>query len=65
MAVHRRRTDVDELPLAGFTVAVTAARRREELTALLVRRGARVVEAPAIRIIATSDDEELLAATRA
>jgi uroporphyrinogen-III synthase len=56
---------VDELPLAGFTVAVTAARRREELTALLVRRGARVVEAPAIRIIATSDDEELLAATRA
>ncbi len=56
---------MDELPLAGFTVAVTAARRREELTALLVRRGARVVEAPAIRIIATSDDEELLAATRA
>jgi uroporphyrinogen-III synthase len=52
-------------PLAGYTVAVTAARRREELTALLERRGARVVEAPAIRIIATGDDEELLAATRA
>lgn len=51
-------------PLAGFTVAVTAARRREELVALLVRRGARVVEAPAIRIVPTHDDEELLAATR-
>ena len=45
-------------------MAVTAARRREELTALLVRRGARVVEAPAIRIIPTGDDEELHAATR-
>jgi uroporphyrinogen-III synthase len=55
----------DALPLAGFTVAVTAARRREELTSLLERRGARVVEAPAIRIISTQDDEELLAATRA
>lgn len=52
-------------PLDGFTVAVTAARRREELTALLVRRGARVVEAPAIRIISTADDDELLTATRA
>ncbi|MGI8537821.1 MAG: uroporphyrinogen-III synthase [Mycobacteriales bacterium] len=56
-------TDLE--PLAGFTVAVTAARRREELTALLTRRGARVVEAPAIRIVSTQDDEQLLAATRA
>ncbi len=55
----------EQLPLAGFTVAVTAARRREELTALLVRRGARVVEAPAIQIIPTGDDDELLASTRA
>jgi uroporphyrinogen-III synthase len=54
-----------ELPLAGFTVAVTAARRHEELTALLERRGARVVEAPAIRIVPTGNDELLLAATRA
>jgi uroporphyrinogen-III synthase len=53
------------LPLAGCTVAVTAARRREELTSLLERRGARVVEGPAIRIVPTSDDAELLAATRA
>ena len=59
------RSAADPLPLAGFTVAVTAARRREELTSLLERRGARVVEAPAIRIIPTGDDQELLAATRA
>jgi len=56
---------VEELPLAGFTVAVTAARRREELIALLERRGARVVAAPAIRIVPTGDDQELLATTRA
>src|SRR5688572_26400065 len=53
------------LPLAGYTVAVTAARRREELGALLDRRGARVVHAPAIRIVPLSDDAELVAATRA
>jgi uroporphyrinogen-III synthase len=56
---------VDALPLAGFTVAVTAARRREELIGLLQRRGARTVEAPAIRIIPTTDDDQLLAATKA
>ena len=56
---------MDELPLAGFTVAARDARRREELIALLERRGARVVEAPAIRIVSTGDDEELLATTRA
>ena len=53
------------LPLAGYTVAVTAARRREELVSLLERRGARVVCAPAIRIVPLSDDTELLRATRA
>ena len=53
------------LPLAGYTVAVTAARRREELGALLDRRGARVVYAPAIRIVPLADDAELVAATRA
>ncbi|MGY1814983.1 uroporphyrinogen-III synthase [Blastococcus sp. SYSU D00820] len=54
-----------ELPLAGYTVAVTAARRKEELGALLDRRGARVVHAPAIRIVPLADDAELVAATRA
>jgi uroporphyrinogen-III synthase len=55
----------DLLPLAGYTVAVTAARRREELGALLDRRGARVVYAPAIRIVPLADDDDLVAATRA
>jgi uroporphyrinogen-III synthase len=52
------------LPLAGYTVAVTAARRREELGALLARRGARVLYAPAIRIVPLADDAELVSATR-
>lgn len=51
-------------PLAGYTIGVTAARRREEFGAALERRGARVVYAPAIRIVPLADDAELLAATR-
>jgi uroporphyrinogen-III synthase len=50
-------------PLAGFTVAVTADRRRDELATLLERRGARVVVAPALRIMPLPDDLELRAAT--
>ncbi|MBQ1082428.1 uroporphyrinogen-III synthase [Nocardiopsis sp. B62] len=46
-------------PLAGFTVAVTAARRAEELSALLRRKGAQVVAAPALRIVPLSDDQRL------
>lgn len=53
----------DVKPLAGFTVGVTAARRAEELGALLERRGAEVMHAPALRILPLSDDSELLAAT--
>ncbi|WP_245159087.1 uroporphyrinogen-III synthase [Blastococcus sp. TF02A-35] len=60
--VREQTTEV--LPLAGYTVAVTAARRAEELGALLDRRGARVVHAPAIRIVPLADDAELVAATR-
>jgi uroporphyrinogen-III synthase len=51
--------------LAGFTVAVTAERRRDEMAALLTRRGARVVSAPAISIVPLIDDEALHAATAA
>ncbi|MFE1956325.1 uroporphyrinogen-III synthase [Streptomyces sp. NPDC059524] len=51
-------------PLAGFTVGVTAARRADELGALLRRRGAAVLHAPALRIVPLSDDSELLAATK-
>lgn len=50
--------------LAGFTVGVTATRRREEFGALLERRGARVVSAPAIRLVPLAEDTDLLAATR-
>ncbi|MFE0461560.1 uroporphyrinogen-III synthase [Kitasatospora sp. NPDC058965] len=50
-------------PLVGYTIGVTAARRREELVALLRRRGARVVEAPALRIMPLEDDEALRRAT--
>ncbi|MFF1766374.1 uroporphyrinogen-III synthase [Streptomyces sp. NPDC058249] len=51
-------------PLSGFTVGVTAARRADELAALLQRRGASVVHAPALRIVPLADDSELLAATK-
>lgn len=51
-------------PLAGFTVGVTAARRADELGAMLARRGAAVLHAPALRIVPLADDAELLAATR-
>jgi uroporphyrinogen-III synthase len=50
-------------PLAGYTVGITAARRREEFGAALERRGAKVVYAPAIRIVPLADDSELRAAT--
>ncbi|MEV0649672.1 uroporphyrinogen-III synthase [Phytomonospora sp. NPDC050363] len=50
-------------PLTGYTVAVTAQRRSDEQTAMLVRRGARVVAAPTVRIVPLSDDRDLRAAT--
>ncbi|WP_030452349.1 uroporphyrinogen-III synthase [Herbidospora cretacea] len=50
--------------LSGFTIGVTATRRREEFSALLERRGARVVRAPAIRLVPLSEDADLMAATR-
>ncbi|MER6572003.1 uroporphyrinogen-III synthase [Streptomyces sp. NPDC001093] len=55
---------VEPGPLAGFTVGVTAARRADELGALLQRRGAAVLHAPALRIVPLADDGELLAATK-
>jgi uroporphyrinogen-III synthase len=50
--------------LEGFTIGVTADRRRDELAALLERRGARVVVAPALRIVPLHDDSQLREATR-
>jgi uroporphyrinogen-III synthase len=45
--------------LAGFTVAVTSDRRRDELAALLQARGARVVLAAAVRLVPVADDDVL------
>ncbi|WP_312880560.1 uroporphyrinogen-III synthase [Actinokineospora xionganensis] len=50
-------------PLAGYTIGVTAARRADELGALMERRGATVLHGAAIRIIPLADDSDLLAAT--
>ncbi|WP_129287295.1 uroporphyrinogen-III synthase [Streptomyces sp. GZWMJZ-114] len=50
-------------PLSGFTVAVTADRRAEDLLALLRRRGARVLHGPAMRTVPLEDDAELRAVT--
>lgn len=54
----------DVLPLAGYTVGVTAERRADEFGALLARRGAVVLYGPAIRIEPLADDAELSAMTR-
>lgn len=52
-------------PLAGFKVGVTAARRAEEQIALLERRGAEVIHAPALSVDPNQIDEvALLAATK-
>jgi uroporphyrinogen-III synthase len=51
------------MPLAGCVVAITADRRREEFTALLERRGARVIATPTMRIKPIEDDAPLRAAT--
>ena len=51
-------------PLAGFTVGITAARRKEEFAAALERRGAKVISAPAIQIVPLADDSQLREATR-
>lgn len=47
------------VPLTGYRIAVTSARRAEELCALLRRHGAEVFNAPAINMIALPDDDEL------
>lgn len=54
----------DPGPLAGYTVGITAARRREEFGAALERRGAAVAYGPAIRIVPVADDSTCEALTR-
>jgi len=50
--------------LSGYTIGVTSDRRRDELGTLLEQRGARVVIAPALRMVPIADDAELRTATR-
>jgi uroporphyrinogen-III synthase len=54
----------DSAPLTGYRIAVTSARRSEELCALLSRQGAEVCSAPAINMIALPDDDELHSNTK-
>jgi uroporphyrinogen-III synthase len=55
---------MDDQPLAGFRIGVTAARKVEEQVALLERRGARVERAPALSLDPNHlDDADLRAAT--
>lgn len=58
-------SEPDWAPLTGFRVAVTSARRAEELSALLRRRGATVTSAAAIAMVPLPDDDELRAHTQA
>ncbi len=55
----------DWSPLTGFRVAVTSARRADELAALLRRRGATVTSAAAIDMVPLPDDDELRRYTEA
>lgn len=58
-------SEPDWAPLTGFRVAVTSARRAEELSALLRRRGATVTSAAAIAMVPLPDDDELRGHTQA
>ncbi|HEX7322929.1 MAG TPA: uroporphyrinogen-III synthase [Mycobacterium sp.] len=54
-----------QAPLTGYRVAVTSARRADELCALLHRQGATVCAAPAIVLSDLPDDHELHRQTEA
>ncbi len=58
-------SEPDWAPLTGFRVAVTSARRADELTALLERRGATVTSAAAIAMVPLPDDDQLREHTEA
>lgn len=51
--------------MAGHTVLITAHRRSDELAEAFARRGATIRHAAAMSIVEHSDDEQLLADTRA
>ncbi|MBO0839388.1 MAG: uroporphyrinogen-III synthase [Sciscionella sp.] len=55
--------ELPQLPLAGFTVGVTADRRGQELVDLLRRKGSTVIHGPAMRTVPIVDNQQLRAAT--
>ena len=54
---------MDDAPLAGLTIGITAERRAEEQASMLRARGARTLWGPTLRVFTIADDEELRAAT--
>ncbi|HYX44883.1 MAG TPA: uroporphyrinogen-III synthase [Acidimicrobiales bacterium] len=54
---------MDDAPLAGLTIGITAERRAEEQASLFHARGARTLWGPTLRVFTIADDEELRAAT--
>src|SRR5438105_680308 len=50
---------MDELPLAGRTVGITADRRWREQADLFVKRGATILHGPTMRTVDLSHDEPL------
>ncbi|WP_299038276.1 uroporphyrinogen-III synthase [uncultured Pseudokineococcus sp.] len=57
--------ELDRAQLLGVTIGVTSDRRSDELIGTFTRRGAQVVHAPTMRIVPVTEDEDLLADTRA
>lgn len=55
---------MDDSVLLGFTVGITASRRRDELRKAFEKRGAKVVVGSSIEIVPLERDEELKVATR-
>jgi uroporphyrinogen-III synthase len=54
---------MDDAPLTGLTVGITAERRAEEQASMLRSRGARTLWGPTMRVFTIAEDEELRAAT--
>ena len=54
---------MDDAPLAGLTIGITAERRAEEQASMLRARGAETLWGPTLRVFTIADDEELRAAT--
>lgn len=54
----------DPLPLQGWSIGVTGARRGADVVTLLEARGARVLHVPAVRVVPGHDDGALQSVTR-